>query len=705
MKKNIIILTLFFITNYTFAQWQRTNGPYGTPVKCFAVSGNTLFAGGDGGVFKTTSNGVTWDYINAMGNLILPYDGNENITDFLLDGSNLYAATLWNGIFKSTDNGVTWAPVNTGLGNISVYKLFKFGTDLYAGTSTEVYKSTNNGASWSSSSIGIPSSVVTSFASIGTNLFAGTSTGAYISSNNGLTWSPINTTIGSSRTLLGSIGTNLFAGTNNGIFMSSNNGISWSNVSSNLPAVSTTTLNYIKSLSVVGGTIFVSKNKATFSNSGLYKSNNNGTSWTDCNTGIIGLDGVNFQYINSVSSFGANLVLGSDLGVHISYDGGNTWQSLGLGLTNQTNCLKVKGSEIYCGTNNGLYVTSNSGATWNSINNGLSSNAQVKSFCFNGSTLFAAIPGNLFYPSKGVYISNNNGSSWVQSNNGLTNLKVNCVAAFGGTVFAGTSTGLFTSTNNGANWFPSNTGLAANSNISVIHYNSPVLFIITNHGVYMSTNNGANWAYSSVGGSSKCFENDGTSIYTGGSYGAFKSTNYGTSWTQLNLGVGVPDIVSMLQTNNFLLAAKNGNGPIISYTGGGNWTTAMDNNLQNFNGVALAANSSDIFLGTFYSTSGNARDINGVWRRGIGTFTGIKNYDISKNIKLYPNPANNYLNILIDGEVIESVSIIDLLGKESIYNLNENMIDISGLLSGSYALKIILKGKANPYHTKFIKLN
>ena len=188
MKKLFLILILFFITNYTFAQWQRTNGPYGTPVKCFAVSGNTLFAGGGGGAFQTSNLGVTWNYISSSWKPLYAYHGFEQQTDFLLDGSNLYASTLWDGIFKSTDNGITWTPVNTGLGNLSVWTLFKFGTDLYAGTSTEVYKSTNNGATWSFSSIGIPSSVIISFASIGTNLFVSTGNNIlYLSANNGLT--------------------------------------------------------------------------------------------------------------------------------------------------------------------------------------------------------------------------------------------------------------------------------------------------------------------------------------------------------------------------------------------------------------------------------------------------------------------------------------------------------------------------------------
>jgi ligand-binding sensor domain-containing protein len=701
MKKNIIILTLFFITTFTFAQWQRTNGPYGTTVNCFAVNGNTLFAGGSGGVFQTSNQGTTWNYISSSFTPY-PYEGGENVMDMLIDGNNLFAGTS-TGLFISTNNGTTWSLSNTGLLNTYVMKLFKFGNDLYAGTSTEVYKSTNNGASWNSSSIGIPSSAILSFASINNNIFVGTSIGTYISSNNGLTWSPIYFTTGSSLpAYLGSSGTNLFAGTSNGVFKSTNNGTTWTNINSNLSTLTTNTVTGANCLSVVGGTIFVGKSTGSGNSfGGLYKSNNNGLSWTDSNTGIFGRF-LSYKYI--VSAFGSNLICGSLLGMHISNDGGNTWKSFGLGHANRAAYLKHNGQDLYCGTDNGLFVTSNGGVSWNSINNGLPSNAGVSSVCFNGTTLFASIPGGQpDIPSSGVYISNNNGANWTSSNTGLTNLKVNYVAAYGGTVFAGTSTGLFISTNNGGNWSPSNTGLPVNTQINKIHYNFPVLFISTNQGIYISTNNGINWTLSGGSIIATCFENDGSIVYAATSAGAYKSTNYGTSWTQLNSGVSAPNLTSIINLGGFLLAGDISAGPRISFNGAVSWSSTWDINLQNNYSKALSTNAVDVFYGTGQSSS--YEDINAVWRRGAFTFTGIKNYDISKNIKLYPNPANNFLNILIDGEVIESASIIDLLGKELIYNLNTNIIDISGLLSGSYTLKIILKGKVNPYYTKFIKLN
>jgi hypothetical protein len=54
------------------AQWVQTNGPYGSNVTCFAVSpagggrGSTkLFAGTDGGVFRSTNGGANWTPANT----------------------------------------------------------------------------------------------------------------------------------------------------------------------------------------------------------------------------------------------------------------------------------------------------------------------------------------------------------------------------------------------------------------------------------------------------------------------------------------------------------------------------------------------------------------------------------------------------------------------------------------------------------------
>jgi len=70
----------------------------------------------------------------------------------------------------------------------------------------------------------------------------------------------------------------------------------------------------------------------------------------------------------------------------------------------------------------------------------------------------------------------------------------------------------------------------------------------------------------------------------------------------------------------------------------------------------------------------------------------VKNTNLSTNdfikskVNIYPNPVQNEIHIET-GEVVNSVEVFDLLGKQ-ILNSKDKNIDVSGLQSGIYLLKI-----------------
>ena len=124
-------------------------------VYSFAHLGTELFAGLDGGVFRSTDNGVRWTAVNA--GLTKPV-----VTALLATGNNLFAATNGGGVFLSTDHGTTWAAVNDGLGNnVLIFSLAVIpdgvgGTTLFAGTAGDgVYRSTDNGTTWTAANAGM----------------------------------------------------------------------------------------------------------------------------------------------------------------------------------------------------------------------------------------------------------------------------------------------------------------------------------------------------------------------------------------------------------------------------------------------------------------------------------------------------------------------------------------------------------------------
>jgi hypothetical protein len=118
-----------------------SHGPPGGDVSALAIDPDTprtLYAGGSGGVFKSTDGGDTWGAANAG----LPTT--DAVWALAIDPSTpqtLYAGTLFgDGVFKSTDGGGTWNALNTGLTNTRYTRVQALAIDpteprrVYAGT-------------------------------------------------------------------------------------------------------------------------------------------------------------------------------------------------------------------------------------------------------------------------------------------------------------------------------------------------------------------------------------------------------------------------------------------------------------------------------------------------------------------------------------------------------------------------------------------
>jgi PKD repeat protein len=82
------------------------------------------------------------------------------------------------------------------------------------------------------------------------------------------------------------------------------------------------------------------------------------------------------------------------------------------------------------------------------------------------------------------------------------------------------------------------------------------------------------------------------------------------------------------------------------------------------------------------------------------TITGIENRSNSTEIKIYPNPANNYIEIETTLQY-SSIKIIDLTGKTIKQTTLKSKIDVSNLTNGIYFIQII--GKRNTIMQKIVK--
>ena len=176
---------------------------------------------------------------------------------------------------------------------------------------------------------------------------------------------------------------------------------------------------------------------------GVFLSTNNGTSWTEVNSGLTNSD------VLSLAVGGTNLFAGTWGGVFLSTNNGTSWTAIGL-TNSDVFSLAVSGTNLFAGTRGGgVFLSTNNGTSWTAVNSGLT-NSFVLSLAVSGMNLFAGTSG-------GVFLSTNNGTSWTAI--GLTNSYVYSLDVSGTNLFAGTSGGVFLSTNNGTSWTEVNSGL------------------------------------------------------------------------------------------------------------------------------------------------------------------------------------------------------------------------------------------------------
>ena len=109
---SIVIIMLCTSTLPCFAFedfWQQTNGPFGGDIQALIInSSDHIFAGTwEGGVVRSTDNGVNWTAVNNGLTQRTVYALALNSIGHILAGT-------YGGIFRSTDNGENWMEVNTG---------------------------------------------------------------------------------------------------------------------------------------------------------------------------------------------------------------------------------------------------------------------------------------------------------------------------------------------------------------------------------------------------------------------------------------------------------------------------------------------------------------------------------------------------------------------------------------------------------------
>lgn len=518
-------------------------------IACSPTDSNKYFvAGADGGVWRTTNGGATWQPLTdamattAIGALAI--DPSDENTIYAGTGEANFAnhSRFGLGLYKSTDGGGTWThlaestfagrcfssiavnPQNpqqlfagiTGAGGFPALAAAK--GHPQAGGPYGVFRSDDGGATWTHLTNGVPALAATDvkldpaapatvYAAIG-HIFGSPQNGVYKSVDGGASFSKLAGGLPTSNVGRISIAVapsqpgRLYAlianaatasggnGGTLGAFRSDNFGASWSSIP--VGSIQATYGWYLCVVSVRPG----DPNTAIFGGLDLVRTTNGGGSFSVITPPHVDLHAIAWDAAG-------RLLVGDDGGVHRSTTLGSSWESLNVGLgvtqfyagvsTHPTNDLVLYGGFQDNGSNRRTTDTLN----WTQINGGDGGWTQLDQ----------ASPNRVFTEFQGtgnLYLSSDGGNSFSYSGSGISAGDRNCFLppflidpTNSQRMYYGTHR-VYRSLNGGASWTAVSGDLSNGSgairSLALAPSDPNVVYAVTNDGnVQVSTNAGANF--------------------------------------------------------------------------------------------------------------------------------------------------------------------------------------------------------------------
>lgn len=671
-------IIFLLLTHLTFAQWQ-THGPFGGPINASVTMAGKLYVGTSNGVFVSSDNGATWSEANQ---------GIKRITIVALatDGTNLYAGGSADGVFFSSNNGASWTPRNSGITTLFITSLFGASDGVYVGTPNGVFFSSNQGMSWAFRNNGIPSTYdMYVYAETTDTVFAGSyGVGLYKSYDHGMNWNVVGNGFPVASSSLNVFvyaikgnGNDIFAGTSEGVYKSSNRGLTWSLSNTGFPPGM-----WAKCFAFKPGYIFA----GTYSE-GVYVSTNNGASWSPTNTGIpdmpfpTGLPH-NYPSMEDLNVSGSAVIACSVDGLYRSTNNGASWSGSNGGiLGNDILSIVSNGSVAFAASaRNGVYTSTNFGTTWNRSNNGLTS-WDINAATVSGSSVFVSAS------YEHVFRSDNNGASWISASSGipsevmqLTHDSTRVLALTNGA--PATPAGIYQTVDNGLNWTEIPTGFAVS--MSTVSSTNTKLYVGTWTGKVMySNNNGSSWSDISSGLPAVKINSihiSGSNLYAGtDGFGVYKSTNNGASWTAFNSGLGNLYVNDIEQYGSVIYAGTWGGGIYTSSVSGSAWSS-YNGGLNDLYVRSLSTETATLYAGTDAGAYAAPFAV-----LGIETFA-------LQGVEVYPNPSSGLIQLRTNFDQKVSISIINVSGDE-VYRYEGNSseiqnIDLSRTAKGIYLFSL-----------------
>lgn len=405
----------------------------------------------------------------------------------------------------------------------------------------------------------------------------------------------------------------LYASTQSGLFRSSNNGASWSH-DTNWPQRS-----WIVDFAAIGSNLFAATDSFT------WRSSNDGATWQSIANGLT----PDAQYTHHLATSGTTLLVGTaGGGIYRTTNDGEQW--VVADTDPYVYGLNSNGTDIFAGTARNALYSSDAGRKW--IPRGLAKTFRATQFAWVGQNVFAA-------SYSGLMMTTNNGRDWSDVTNGLTtrlDTEVTGIVASGNDLFASAiNRGVFRTTDLGVTWTSMNTGLPSfvqDYDLKLLYVYNGYIFVRTDSGLYSSSDEGAHWTpsyrgmtnWDGVDVSTICSA-DG-SIYVGTpSYGMYRSDDGGVVWNTIDNGLthdfGYLPAINRIDTGDGFLWAATSRGLFRSADRAGTWLLdtgtglgAYDiSSIQSMDGALLVSSG-----GIYRSTDGGSHW--GVFDTGMQSF-------------------------------------------------------------------------------------
>jgi photosystem II stability/assembly factor-like uncharacterized protein len=445
------------------ASWTRSDFPYYGDVRSLASTNSDVFYAGtyQDGIYKSTDLGLSWRKTSVS---------YSSVFSLFIDSEDRIYAGADSAIIRSTDNGISWKYTRIEKATFRSIQMSRSGV-LFAGAWNEgLFISTDKGRSWSTRNQSLPRPDIDALTFDSTaNLYAGISgTGLYRSVDDGQSWTRIGFTNESVLSLLVTRSNTLVIGSLLGIHFSTDAAASFEPKNVGLMNTYPTVL-----VSTTTGSVFT-----TLNGRGLYRSTDNGNSWTGFSiepVGGIAADSRGDIYVGMVNQ------------IWKSSNNGNDWAT--LQAPSFPYVLTVGDNVIYAGSWDGdLFRSSDARVSWNKVRSDGGYGATRAIRLNRQRHVFVTIH------YKGVFRSTNQGEDWENITPTLPAKYFYdlLIDAFG-RLFLATDIGVFRSSDNGNSWDSPSTDLLYGGAWCLTMDMDQRLYAGTTDGVYRSKDLGKSW--------------------------------------------------------------------------------------------------------------------------------------------------------------------------------------------------------------------